>query len=80
MQVSEPSDGELDKEFLPWARGICAFPLSSHRPQGYEHGHKSRKMLSIRHVYIPGFILLTNPPSKNLVQDVAEEGVELQKP
>jgi len=31
-------------------------------------------------MHIPDFIFLTNPPSENPVQDVAEEEVELQKP
>ena len=80
MWVSEASGGELDKGFLPWARGICAFPLSSYGPHGREHGPKPRKMPSIRHMHIPDFIFLTNPPSENPVQDVAEEEVGLQKP
>ncbi len=79
MRLSGRPDGDLESQFSACAREICGFPFSSTLPPVASLRSKVRKTPFIRHMHIPSFMLLTNPPSGSIVWDGVLRGVQLQE-
>ena len=77
--VSGKPDEDLESRFSSCARAICVFTCLSTAPAVASQRAKPRKTPFIRHVYIPAFMILTNPPSRSAVQDDVLRGVPLQE-
>ena len=77
--VSGKPDEDLESRFSSCARAICVFTFLSTAPAVALQRAKPRKTPFIRHVYIPAFMILTNPPSRSTVQDDVLRGVPLQE-